>query len=261
MVNLQLLDELVAEGTNVVTPSAVQLRTGQSTQAVVNMLGRLVEAGLLDRVARGRYVVRPIGLLSTSAAAEDIALPVGAVFAGKPHRIAYRSALDYQGLLVHPARAIQVASPARVKISELSGRPFRVILEKEETIGVGATQTGDAWVSNVERALIDAASRPDLVGGASVIAEALLMTSPDPEQLMAYGQELRANAAMRRIGSIVDQLQIKGLSGTLRPIAPPTSDVDLDTSVRRHPRRSVWRDRRWFVRWPISVGELASSVR
>ncbi|MBI4730113.1 MAG: hypothetical protein HY775_11575 [Acidobacteria bacterium] len=261
MKGLRVLDELVAGGTTVVTPAAVQALTGQTLQAAVNMLGRLVNAGLLDRVARGRYVVRPIGLLATSAAAEDVALAVGAVFSGKPHRIAYRSALEHHGLLVHAARAIQVASASRVTIAELSGRPLRLVLERQGTIGVGATRLGDSWVSDVERALIDAAARPDLVGGAVPLAEALLMATPDPERMLAYGRDLAAGAAIRRIGSVADQLRIGSLAGGLRPVAPPTSDITLDTSIRRRGRGTVWRDRHWFVRWPIAVDELVNSVQ
>lgn len=257
--SLDLLDELVAEGTHVVTPSLVQARTGQSSQAAVNMLSRLVKAGLLDRVARGRYVIRQIGMLGTSAAAEDVALAVGALFAGRPHRIAYRSALDYQGLLVHPARTVQVASPTRIKLSTVSNRPLRVIREKEETVLMGAYRVADAWVSDVERALIDAASRPELVGGVSFLAQALLMASPDAKRLLSYGGRLRARAAIRRIGSLADNLHIEALAGKLEPLAPPKSDVDLDLSGGGERRRpALWRDRRWFVRWPASVDELAT---
>lgn len=261
MRSLELLDELVAEGRNVVTPSLVRARTGQSPQAAVNMLTRLVDAGLLDRVARGRYVVRPIGLLRTSAVAEDVALAVGALFEDKLHRIAYRSALDHHGLLVHPARAVQVASPARIKISSLSGRPLRVILEKSDTIRVGADRVGDAWVSDVERALLDAASRPELIGGVSELAPALSLASPDPERLLSYGSRLGQNAAIRRIGSVADRLEIDGLAGTLHPLVPPKSDIDLDTT-RRGSRDEpvVARDSHWFVRWHLSVDELAGSI-
>ncbi|HEX9697750.1 MAG TPA: type IV toxin-antitoxin system AbiEi family antitoxin domain-containing protein [Actinomycetota bacterium] len=253
------MDELVAEGTSVVTPSAIRARTGASVQATVNMLSRLVEAGLLDRVARGRYVIRPIGLLGTSAAAEDLALAVAAVFIDKPHRIAFRSALDHHGLLLHPARTVQVACTSRVKVAEVSRRPLRVILEKDETVLVGAERAGESRVSNLERALIDAASRPELIGGVEVLAHALAMSSPNIEDLLRYGRRLDAGAAIRRIGSLADQLAIPGLSGRLRPLAPPKSDVALDTSTQR--QQGSWRDRRWFVRWDRAVEDLAHELR
>lgn len=258
---LELLDELVAEGTTVITPSVVQARTGASTQATVNMLSRLVHAGLLDRVARGRYVVRPLGLLGTSAAAEDLGLAVGAVFLDKPHRIAFRSALDHHGLLLHAARTVQVACPSRIKVSTVSRRPLRVILEKEDTVLLGAEKVGDSWVSDLERALLDAATRPGLIGGASVLAYALMVSSPDPERLMAYARMLDAGAAIRRIGSLADRLEIAELAGKLQPLTPPKSDILLNAGMRSLGRSAGSRDRRWFVRWDQPVDELARDLR
>ena len=64
-------------------------------------------AGLIDRVRRGHYAVRQLGVLGTPAAAEDVALSVGAALSGVPHRVGYRSALSEHDLVLHPARTIQ----------------------------------------------------------------------------------------------------------------------------------------------------------
>src|SRR5712691_671254 len=106
---IELLDELAVKGKETFTTRDVEELGQLSPQAASNLLTRLVDRGLVDRVARGRYALRPFGALGTRAAAEDIALAVGAGFAGKAHRIAYRSALDWHGLLDHPARQIVVA--------------------------------------------------------------------------------------------------------------------------------------------------------
>jgi predicted transcriptional regulator of viral defense system len=106
---LQLLDDKLTKGQAGLTSREVRERLGLSPQAASNLLTRWRDAGLLDRVAPGHYAIRQLGLLGTRAVSEDIALAVGAFFADEPHRIAYRSALDYHGLLTRPARAIQVA--------------------------------------------------------------------------------------------------------------------------------------------------------
>jgi predicted transcriptional regulator of viral defense system len=259
MRNLQVLDEIVAQqGSGVITPALVQSWTGQSSQATGNMLRRLSDSGLLDRVARGRYVVRPIGLLNTSAASEDITLAVGAAFLGHTHRIAYRSALDHHGLLLHPARTVQVATTNRVKFSEISGRPLQAVLENPETVLIGADKVSYSCVSDVERSLIDAASRPDLIGGITVLAQALSLADVDSTKLLSYAQSLEANAAIRRLGSLADQLAIDGLAGALEPLMPPRSDIDLDNSAVSNDR--AFRDRRWFVRWHQPVEEIASNI-
>lgn len=255
---LALLDEFVAEGRTLVSSRDVALRLGVSAQSASNVLRRLMREGLLDRVGRGRYVIRALGVLGTPAAAEDLATAVGAAFSGIPHRIAYRSALDELELLVHPARTITVASTQRVRQATLSRRPLSVVLERKDAIHVGAEVTNSSWVSSVERALLDAAARPRLVGGATVLAEAITAAgrNADPERITSYAAMLGWGAALRRIGSIADRLKVDGLAGRLSPLRSPTSDVDLDPS---RIRGSHWRDSRWWVRWMVSPAELGAT--
>ena len=80
---IELLDELAVEGKETFTTQDIEELGHLSPQAASNLLTRLVRRGLVDRVARGRYAMRPFGALGTRAAAEDIALAVGAVFADK----------------------------------------------------------------------------------------------------------------------------------------------------------------------------------
>src|SRR4029450_6332918 len=87
-------------------PSRTRRRTGRSPTATANLLKRLASKGLIDRVRRGRYVIRRLGVLGTPAPSEDIAIAVAAVFGGRPHRIAYRSSLDEHDLISHPSRVI-----------------------------------------------------------------------------------------------------------------------------------------------------------
>lgn len=255
---LALLDDLVAEGQSFVSSRDVTLRLGVSAQSASNLLYRLMREGLLDRVGRGRYVIRALGVLGTPAAAEDLATAVGAAFSGIAHRIAYRSALDELELLVHPARTITVASTRRVRQAMLSRRPLTVVVEREEAIHVGADATNSSWVSSVERALLDAAARPGLVGGATVLTEAITAAggNADPERITSYAARLGWGAALRRIGSIADHLEVDGLAGRLSPLRPPTSDVDLDPS---RIRGSHWRDTRWWVRWMATPAELGAT--
>ena len=119
-------------------------------------------AGLIDRVRRGHYALRQLGMLGTPAAAEDVAMSVSAAFKGLAHRMAYRSALYEHDLLVHPPRAIQVAAQRRVRTRALSGRRLQVVIESPEKLDVGRIAQGDAYISDLHRAILDAAHRPRL---------------------------------------------------------------------------------------------------
>lgn len=257
---LRLVNDLVADGKVHFTFAEAQQRFGRSPPATGNLLQRMLVAGLIDRVRRGHYVVRQLGVLGTPSVAEEVALAVGAAFAGIPHRMAYRTALDEHDLIVHPARSVYVATPERIRAKTLSGRPLHIVREPESSISVGAVACGLSWVSGIERALLDAAMRPNLVGGAAVLAEAIAAAGNrmDATALTHYAQDLAWAAALRRIGSIADTLEVEGLAGRLHPLRPLTADLDLEPGVNM-PR--AWRDARWRVRWPQSPAEIASVAK
>lgn len=232
------------------TAAAVRRDLGLSPQSASNLLGRAVRDGMLDRVASGTYVLRPFGMLGTRAASEDVALAVAAKFGGEPHRIAYRSALDHHGLLVHPARVIQVALPRRVKVARLSGRRLQTFVERTDTLGIGSEAAGrGATVSTIERALLECAGRPHLAGGWVVIASAISRGTWDPEQLQELAGQLDMAVALRRVGSIAEQLGPSDAAAALPGAPPEKREVALDPHAE--PEES-WMDERWRVRWPIS---------
>ena len=160
---LKVLDRFASEGRTAFSAAEVRAALGTSPQATSNLLARWASMGLVDRLAVGRYAVRQIGSLGTAAVWDDLGSAVAAVFAGHPHRIGFLTALDHHGLLVRPVRAIQVASPYRPREKALTGRPLRVIREREDTVLIGTEPLGPSRVATVPRALLDAASRPLLV--------------------------------------------------------------------------------------------------
>jgi predicted transcriptional regulator of viral defense system len=225
---LSILDELAAAGKEAFTSHDFQAVSGQSPQAASNTLGRLIEQGLVDRVARGRYAIRPLGALGTRAVTEDTALAVGSVFAGKAHRIAFRSALDWHGLLLHPTREIIVAAPGRLRTRDLGGRPLRVVVETPERLRIGAIDAGfGAQVSSVERALIECASRPSLAGGVQILATALAMARVGPDSLEEMARALDARSALHRLGSIAEALELDPLAHELEPLSTVGNVISL----------------------------------
>ena len=254
---LELLNDVASGGGDTLTAAEVRERLGLSPQAASNLLARAVRDGLLDRVASGTYVLRPIGLLGTRAASEDVALAVAAKFGDEPHRIVYRSALGHHGLLVHPTRAVQVALPRRVKVTRLSGRRLETFIEPAAIIGIGAEPAGrGAAVSSIERALLECADRPRVAGGWSVLAEALGAASWDPGRLATLAEELAMGPALRRIGSLAEQLG-QANAAVLRPPPAQAREVALDPQGEPD---DPWLDRRWRVRWPVNAGRARDLV-
>lgn len=86
-------DALSAAGQTHFTFEEAVRRLQKSPTATANLLVRMVEGGLVDRVRRGHYVLRALGVLGTPTAAEDIALAVRSAFREVPHRLVYRTTL------------------------------------------------------------------------------------------------------------------------------------------------------------------------
>lgn len=256
---LALANELVAGGCSTFTFGEAEKRLGKSKTATANLLKRMEKDGLVDRVRRGHYVVRQLGVLGTPAAAESVALSVGAALNGVSHRIAYRSALYEHDLVVHPSRSIQVAVERRIRTRSLSGWPLQVVIESPEKIGVGRVPWEASHISDRHRAVLDAAWRPRLVGGIEVLADSFAAAAHelDAEVLMDYARRLGWSAALRRLGSLAGALALEPLQGFLQPISPITADLDLEPGTGEP---TVWRDSRWRVRWQRSVDELLAVI-
>lgn len=218
------------------------------------------KAGLVDRVRRGHYAIRPLGRLGTPTVVEDVALAVGAALQDLPHRIAYQTALYEHDLLVQPVRSIKVAVIHPVRTRKLSTWPLKIVIEPPESLEVGKMVYGISYLSDLHRTILEAARRPSLVGGLEVLALALNAAAPnlDGEVLMDYAKRLNWPTAIRRLGSLADTLAIAELQGVLKPMKRISADLDLFPS---YSERRVWRDKRWGVRWPCKVDELLNETR
>lgn len=251
---LKLLDRFASEGRTAFSAAEVRDALGTSPQATSNLLTRWAGLGLVDRLAVGRYALRQIGVLGTAAVWDDLGSAVAAVLAGHPHRIGFLTALDHHGLLVRPVRSIQVASPYRPREKALTGRPLQVIREGEATVLVGTEPLGPSRIATVPRALLDAASRPLLAGGASRVAEALAAADSVGE-LRDLASEINAEPAFRRIGSMATTLSLP----VGRGLEPPLwrSLIELDRNARG---KGGWVDKKWGVAWPYAASELEAVV-
>lgn len=261
---LDLVDVLAAAGKQTFTTKDVLELESLSPQAASNLLTRMEGYGLIDRVARGRFALRPIGALGTRAASEDIALAVGAAFGGRRHRIGYQSALDHHGLLRHPTRKIIVATDTRTTLPTISGRPLRLVIEKPERLDVGSIDAGHgARVSSIERALLESAARPELSGGIEVVASALVGAKIDTDVLQDLARQLDARTALNRLGSLAEALEVESLASKIEPMSAWGRLIELDPELggEASSDEGAWRHHKWGVEWPFSIEELEETVR
>lgn len=255
---VRLVDELAAEGRTEVSADEVRHRLGLSAQAASNLLTRLARDGFVERVRRGHYLLRPLGELGVAAVAGDrLAEAVSLAVGDRDHRLCFRTALHEHGLLTRGGQPVQVAVTRRLFVTEIGGRPLESIIEKTATVHIGAQPHGTAWISTVERALLESAQLPRRVGGIAVVAEALAAAVPNPSAMVELSDDLGFVTGLRRLTSLDRQLGLGALAGVelpprhLRPLRLDPTDKRIDGPV----------DPETGVRWPGPVDELSEVVR
>lgn len=116
-------------------------------------------------------------MLGTPSVEEEVPLAVGPLLWECP--TAWLTAPPWMSttlLLIHPG-LYNVVTTKQIHTKTLSGRPLHivhVVHESESRIGVGAIACGLSRVSGIERALLDAAMRPNFVGSVPVLAMAIV---------------------------------------------------------------------------------------
>lgn len=259
---LSALNQLARHG-NVFTTAEFRDLYGGSAPSAANALSRAARQGLVERVARGRYVIREIGRLSTHSSTEDLVLALSPLLIDKEHRIAYLTALEYHSLLVYPQSEFQVALAAPTRTRKVSGRVFRQVIEIRKFLSVGAMEVDHGCrVSDLPRALLDAARRPDLMGGVDIIGDALKLADiDDVSHLVDYANELDSGGALRRLGSIAGAIGQSVMAGALRSrLSLPSTPIPVDTGADGSSH--AWVDPEWNVAWDATSADLLGlSVR
>jgi predicted transcriptional regulator of viral defense system len=162
------------------------------------------------------------------------------------------------GLLSHPVRTITVACTKQVRVPAIGRRPLRVVVERAETIHLGAEAVGRSWRSTLERSLIECALRIDLTGSVERLAEALANGASDADParvaLLAQAFGARGLAAERRLASVARALEL--------PLRLPTA-VDAGRPIVRldsRDERVTWVDPTFRVAWNVSTDELRAVI-
>jgi predicted transcriptional regulator of viral defense system len=179
------------------------------------LLRQLSAHGWLSRIRRGLYVTVPLGASEPSAWREDPWRVAASVFA--PSYIGGWSACEHWELTEQVFRGVVVmtARSLRTTESEVQGNAFR-LKHLPEDLHFG---TRSVWrdrtrvkVSDPTRTLIDVLDDPRLGGGirhvSAVVSEYLSGMHRDERRLLDYGDRLGNRTVFKRLGFIVESLEL-----------------------------------------------------
>jgi len=204
-----LLSELALQQRKFVTPSEAAEILDTTLDNTYRILSRLHKKGWLERIKRGIYLIVPLEGQLGWAEHEF-------VYASKlvsPYYISYRTALSYWGLTEQLPRVVFIATTKRHRNLEFQGTLFQfVAVHPRKFFGYQTVTINgvEIQVADPEKTIIDCLDQEAYSGGIVEISKALLegRQDLDPEKLSAYALQMGSRALIRRLGYLLDLLEM-----------------------------------------------------
>lgn len=220
-----------------------------SDNAAEKMISRMAQKGLLMRLRKGLYYVIPYEQ-TVSSFMPNWHLLAAILAQGRNHYIAYHAAMQIHGLSTQPSlrEYIVVDNPMRPATLLIKGIPFQFVYHNiAHFFGyspVWINAFDQVLCSDLEKTFIDALFRPTYAGGIVEIARALYLAKDrlDMNRLLDYSQQFGAQAVIKRLGFLLELLEIDTHVAKLLHQTRTPSFVVLDPEVPAVGKRnSYWR--------------------
>jgi len=209
-----------------------------SRNAIRNLLSSMVKRGLLMRIKRGLYYIIPYERDSETYL-PDWHLLAEPLTKGRGHYVGYYSALQIHDLITQPSLKEQIVVSKQVKPSQLviRGTTFQFIYHNPRRFFGGKqiwiTKYDRVKCSDLEKTIIDCLYKPEYAGGITEIAKAIYTAREklDFLKLLSYSERFKSQAVIKRLGYLLELMQIPTNATEILRSRRTASYVILDTEV------------------------------
>jgi predicted transcriptional regulator of viral defense system len=196
--------------------TAYRLLPDSNTDAVKRLLSDMTKRGLLMRVKEGLYYIIPFEQ-DPETFMPDWHLLSQYLVGDTSYYIGYFSALQIHSLTTQPNLKEQIVVNKQIKPSMLmvKGIPFQFIYHNEKHF-FGNKKT---WIdsfnkvqcSDLEKTIVDCLFKPQYAGGITEIAKAIHKSKDkiDYPNLLQYAKQFNSQAVIKRLGFLLELLEIK----------------------------------------------------
>lgn len=184
----------------------------QSKVAATNTLGRLVRKGWLQRLERGLYMIIPLEAGPERLWSENAFVLASSLIS--PGAVAYWSALRFWNMTEQIPRIQFIQTTKRKRALTIQGVEFQFInIAERYFFGISTRIIDDnpITMTDREKTIIDAASRPELCGGIIQLAQAMesSVNSIDWKKLNRYLIQWGGGVVAKRLGYLVETLSLQ----------------------------------------------------
>jgi len=176
-----------------------------------NTLGRLVRKGWLQRLERGLYMIIPLEAGPGRLWSENAFVLASNLIS--PGAVAYWSALRFWNMTEQIPVIQFIQTTKRKRTLTIQGVEFHFICVLDRYFfGISTRKIDDIpiTVTDREKTIIDAASRPELCGGIIQLAQVMesSVNSIDWEKLNRYLVQWGGGVVVKRLGYLVETLSL-----------------------------------------------------
>jgi predicted transcriptional regulator of viral defense system len=183
------------------------------------VLAAMVRSGMIMRLSRDVYHIIPLSA-DPQTYSPDSRLVVKYMMNGKDYYIAYGSAMNIHGLIPEPGFRTMVVTNRQVQppIKTIAGAKIQFVFHTcSRFFGyeqMWVTNPEQAMVSDLEKTIVDAVSKPHLCGGIIEIGKAIYHSKEktDLQKLFYYLSRIGSHAAKKRYLFISDSLGMEWTS-------------------------------------------------
>ena len=246
-----------------VYPDAIKALPQSNNSAIKELLSDMVKRGLLMRLKKGLYYIIPFEKDAESFM-PDWHIIAGYLARNTDHYIGYYSALQIHNLITQPSliEQIVVSKQIRPSIIKIKNVDFQFIFHNENhhfgSKKIWIDSFNKVLCSDLEKTFIDCLFKPDYAGGIVEVARAIY-TSKDKikfDQLLEYAERFKSQAVIKRLGFLLELLEIEtDIISKLKKIKT-ASYVLLDTELPKSGKMMS----RWSIQQNLETGTIKSAI-
>ncbi len=208
------LAQVLAAGRRFIKPTDVVETLDVDADTAAKKLARWAEAGWVRRVRRGLYIGVPVYVTNPAAWSEDALLVAAEIWS--PCYFTGWTAAHHWALTEQVFRTTVLRTSERVRTSSVTLLDHDYIVNHVSddalTWGLKTEWRGDTRLrfADPARTVVDILDAPRLGGGIRHGAEVLVayLDEQDPAQLIEYGDRLGNRAVFKRLGYLIETLDL-----------------------------------------------------
>jgi len=231
---------------------------------VIAFLTDLVNRGILARLKPGVFLILQMGQETTQLSNWPI---IARELAGSDdYCISHYSAMRLHGMTTHSLVDVYITMSKRRRRTskKIDNITYRFVYSKPEHFWGDcvhwATRNEKVSVSDIERTLLDGLERPDLCGGLEEVIRGIWSKQKeiDWEKLAAYAEKFRTKAAVKRLGFILETLDlgVDCIPNLKKTITLKKGYIFLDPNGSKQGSYLS----RWHIRLNVNAEELKAGV-